>query len=242
MLLQDFAGANRPAPLTIVDISWPVSAVMPLWPGDPATEVEAWTSLTQEGYFLNRLSIGEHNGTHLGSPKHYLADGKAMADVKPQSLLAPAIKINCRSRCRKEPEYRIDLADIERWEQRFGPIPPHHWLLIETGWSRYWNSDPPTDYWQTFPGVTGAAAEFLCAKRKILGIGIDSAGVDGSAGQDFAVGRCLASLGRLHLENLCRLQPLPGKGILIFIGALAIVNGSGSPCRVMALFPQQRPR
>jgi len=242
MLLQDVTGANRQVPFTIVDVSWPVSAVMPVWPGDPATEVEPWTSLTHEGYFLNRLSIGEHSGTHLGSPKHYQADSKTMADVKLQSLLAPAIKINCRRRCLKEPKYRIDLADIKRWEGRFGPMPPHHWLLIETGWSRYWNGDPRIDYWQTFPGVTGAAAEFLCVKRKILGIGIDSAGVDGSAGKDLAVGRCLASHNRLHLENLCQLHRLPDKDIFMFIGALAIVNGSGSPCRVLALYPQRRSR
>jgi kynurenine formamidase len=222
-----------------VDLSWPLHPEMPVWPGDPRTELEARTAIAREGYFLNRLSVGEHTGTHIGSANHYLAKGRTVAQTGLSHLVAPAIKINCRTACQKNNEYRLDVADFKRWEQRYGKIPARHWLLVETGWSRYWSGRHSDKYWHAFPGITEAAAELLCAKRKIIGIGIDSAGVDGSAGQDLATGRCLAHHGRLHLENLNRLHRLPNTGCILFIGALAIVSGSGSPCRVLALCPDR---
>jgi kynurenine formamidase len=189
---------------------------------------------------LHQLRVGEHTGTHIGSANHYLAMGKSIAQVGLHELVAPAIKINCKRACRKNPEYLVEVADIVRWEERYGRIPARHWLLVETGWSRYWPSDHATDYWKTFPGISAAAVDFLVARRNIIGLGIDSAGVDGSRGDDLAAGQCLALHGRLHLENLKGLQRLPNTGSILFIGALPIANGSGSPCRVLALCPDRK--
>lgn len=224
----------------VIDLTWPIHPDMPVWPGDPATELKAKAAITREGYLLHQLAVGEHTGTHIGSANHYVAAGKSIARVSCNELVAPAIKINCKSACRKDNEYLLDMADLVRWEEQFGQIPTRHWLLVETGWSRYWQGAHKTDYWNTFPGVSETAAHFLVARKKIIGLGIDSAGVDGSAGSDLATGRCLARHGRMHLENLKGLHRLPNSGSMLFIGALPIVNGSGSPCRVLALCPNYK--
>jgi kynurenine formamidase len=224
----------------VIDLTWPIHPDMPLWPGDPATELEAKAAIGRDGYLLHQLRVGEHTGTHIGSANHYLAGANSIAQVGLHELVAPALKINCKRACRKNPEYLVDVADINRWEERYGKIPAHHWLLVETGWSRYWQGDRTIDYWKTFPGISAAAVDFLIAGRDIIGLGIDSAGVDGCSGGDLAAGRCLAHHGRLHLENLKGLQLLPNTGSLLFIGALPIVNGSGSPCRVLALCPDRK--
>jgi hypothetical protein len=54
----------------IVDLTQPLNLNIPIWPGDPAFEIEAWASYETDGYFINRIAIGEHSGTHWERPKH----------------------------------------------------------------------------------------------------------------------------------------------------------------------------
>jgi kynurenine formamidase len=41
-----------------------------------------------------------------------------------------------------------------------------------------------------------------------------------------------------HIENLTNLKSLPATGALVFIGVLPLVDGSGSPARILALVPK----
>ncbi len=65
---------SAPTPMSlkdwkVVDLTQPLTTSIPLWPGDPQFEVEAWASYAADGYFINRFSIGEHSGTHWGTPR-----------------------------------------------------------------------------------------------------------------------------------------------------------------------------
>ena len=91
-----------------------------------------------------------------------------------------------------------------------------------------------------FPGFSKEAVEFLIANRKIIGIGIDSPGIDGGGSTEYSANKLLAKAGLYHLENLTNLKNLCFKNIFIFIGALPIISGSGSPCRIIALQPKSK--
>jgi kynurenine formamidase len=41
-----------------------------------------------------------------------------------------------------------------------------------------------------------------------------------------------------HIENLTNLKQLPATGALVFVGVLPLVDGSGSPARILALVPK----
>jgi kynurenine formamidase len=75
-------------------------------------------------------------------------------------------------------------------------------------------------------------------ERGVLGLGIDTAGIDGGASQTLEANRILLDNGRFHLENLTNLERLPARGAWLFIGALPLVGGSGSPARVLAWLPK----
>ncbi len=216
--------------LRLIDLTQPIQPGMPVWPGDPSVEFTPWCSLEQHGFSLQRISLGEHSGTHLGAPRHFSASGCSLERIPLTRLMAQGIKIVL-----PPGETSAGLADINRWEKQHGLVPADSWVLFETGWSRHWQD--PDAYHTAFPGVAEEAVRFLCRERSIAGIGIDSPGVDGGASTDFAANRLLAEHGGLHLENLCRLEQLPAAGFQLFIGALRLAGAGGSPCRVIALMP-----
>jgi kynurenine formamidase len=211
-----------------VDLTHPIHPAMPVWPDDPAIEIEPWSSVQKDGFLLHRLSIGEHSGTHLGAPSHFDPLGISVEQVPLETLCAPAIKIHLQADATLVTRQEIDL-----WESKHGRIPANVWMVIESGWSSHWLSEEVQA--ANFPGISEEAVRFLCIERHIAGIGIDTPGVDGGQSRHFAANRCLAENGAWHLENLCNLDQLPDSEFWLFIGALPIVNGSGSPCRVLAM-------
>ncbi len=218
----------------IVDLSHPIKEAMPHWPGDPLTKITPHTTVASDGYALNRLTIGEHSGTHIGAPAHFHHSGRSIDDILPQQLVAPAIIIGIEQQAAANRDYLLVADDIILWEQAHGRIEQNTVVLVNSGWSSFWNTDT---YWgrdeagMHFPGISTDAATFLLQERRIIGLGIDTAGIDGGLSTDFAANILLARNDVYHLENL-NLSTVVRPRLTIVIGALAIHNGNGSPCRV----------
>ena len=222
----------------IIDLSHPVESGMPHWPDDPQTGLAVCRTLEQDGYRLNRLVIGEHSGTHIGAPSHFNRNQATVDRLGAGKLIVPAVKINLDAAAGENRDFLLQTEHILGWEEQHKKI-ESGLVLIHTGWSRFW-SDPEMYFglengMMHFPGVSESAARFLAQQRGIIGLGIDTAGIDGGMSNDFAAGRCLAAHGIYHLENLANLNSLPDENFTVFIGALPIVNGHGSPCRVLAV-------
>ncbi len=224
---------------TIIDLSQPIHESMPHWPGDPATKIIRKTTVAHDGYRLNQLTIGEHSGTHVGAPSHFARHGQTVDNISIQHFIAPGVKIDISAAARKHKDYLLTHKDVQQWEDRFGDIPANSWVIVQTGWSAYWDSPDVylgrEDDGHHFPGVSVQAAQFLLNKRQILGLGIDTHGVDGGLSRSFDVNLLLATRGKYHLENLTRLEKLNNRDFYLFIGALPLHNGNGSPCRILAL-------
>jgi len=226
----------------LVDLTHPIKSGMPHWPGDPQTVVEPVAKVGREGYGLNRIVIGEHSGTHVGAPRHFYDEGKDISQIPVDRLLCPGVRISVRNEALNNPDFMLLPEHISSWQVAFSQLPSHSFVLIETGWSRFWNT--PEVYFgmksgrMHFPGVSKTAAELLTQSYQVAGIGIDTAGIDGGLSADFAANKILAANDGLHLENLTNLDLLPAKGFSLFIGALPIETGSGSPCRVIAMLAE----
>ncbi|RPI02065.1 MAG: cyclase family protein [Calditrichaeota bacterium] len=222
----------------LIDLSHPVSMKMPHWPGDPLTVIQSCSNVSCDGYNLNQLTIGEHSGTHLGAPFHFLDQGKTIDQIKLQQLVSTGIKVDISAQTGENADYLATIEDVLRCENDLNCIPQNAVVLFESGWSRYWHQEQ--QYWGSdekgmhFPGITLAAADYLVNHWKIAGLGIDTAGIDGGQSKDLKVNRFCAQHDVFHLENLTRLHEL-SLTFTLFIGALAIERGSGSPCRVLAM-------
>ncbi len=76
----------------------------------------------------------------------------------------------------------------------------------------------------------------------MVGYGCETVGIDaGSAGgmdPGFPVHTFLLGAGRYGLTQLANLTKLPAAGALIVVAPLKLVDGTGSPSRVLAFVPR----
>jgi len=95
------------------------------------------------------------------------------------------------------------------------------------------------------PGFHRSAVELLAHERDILGVGVETVGTD--AGQAFAFDppfpchTLMHGAGRFGLASLRNLDQLPATGAVVISAPLKLVDGSGSPVRVIALAPMLVP-
>jgi kynurenine formamidase len=196
------------------------------------------------GWYWNNFRTGEHTGTHLDAPNHWVT-GKDLDDVAripPARLIGPAAVIDRVAAATANPDYLLDVADLEDWQAANGPLPSRGWLLFRTGWSArgadaaaFANADAGGPH---TPGVTPAAAKYLAASE-LLGFGVETVGTD--AGQAFGFEpafpchEAVLGAGKYGLTQLRNLDRLPTTGAVVIAAPLPIVAGSGSPARVLAL-------
>ena len=133
-------------------------------------------------------------------------------------------------------------AWIEEWESEHGRIPPGSWLLMRTDWSKRQGAEAVLNIDENgphSPGFQKEASELLAKDRSVLGVGVETIGTDaGQAGgfdPPFPNHTVMHGAGKLGLASLCNLDQLPATGAVVFAGPLKIVEGSGSPLRVLAL-------
>ncbi len=225
----------------IVHLSHIIDPHIPAWPGDPPVELETVAEIPSEGYFLRRLSMGEHSATHINAPASFHEGGASVESYDAESLVKPAIVIHLITDTGRGAERDLSVEDIHRWEQDHGPVPEGSVALVNTGWSRRWGE--PAAYMNLdasgkprYPGIEVDASGYLLDQRGAAGLGIDSPGVDTHDGS-YSTNRMALSQQRIVLENLVNLEQLPATGATLFIGLLRLRGGSGSPAAVLALLP-----
>jgi kynurenine formamidase len=226
----------------VIDLTYAINAHLPVWPGSTHPfEAEVLARPDKEGYFARRFSMLEHYGTHLDAPAHF-PPGKLFIDQIPvDRLFGPAVVIDVRDAVAKDPDYRLTVARIERWEKAHERIPAGAIVLLRTGWAarwpdqaRYRNQDAHGV--MHFPGYSVEAARLLI-ERKASGIGIDTLSIDYGPSKNFEVHRVTLPAGLYHLENLANLDQLPPVGAFLIVAPIKLEGGSGGPVRVFAILP-----
>jgi kynurenine formamidase len=193
------------------------------------------------------LTIGEHVGTHLDAPIHWITgkDGADVASVAPTQLIGPACVIDRTAEADADNGYLLTVADLEGWEAEHGQLPERAWVLFRTGWqSRAQDAAAFLNVGENGPETPGPdvdASRWLATERNISGFGVETVGIDaGSAGgmdPPFPLHNMLLGAGRLGLTQLANLDKLPATGALLVVSPLKLVGGTGSPSRVFAFVP-----
>lgn len=228
----------------VVDLTQPLSPAIPIWPGDPEIAIQPWASYTEDGYFINRVTIGEHSGTHWGTPNTFIEGATSAEQVSIEKLVVPAVVIDIRNQAVRDQDYRLSVQDIQVWERANGPVPSGSVVLLWTGWQERW-SDPVAFINQDeqgvlhWPGFSAEAAEFLVAKRQIAGLGTDTHGTDPGNDEVYGASTAVYTADGMVLECLGGLDQVPPTGATLVVGGLPIQTGSGSPVRVLAFLPPQ---
>ena len=248
-LITDLAsGTVQVVDLTVnLDENTPVIGLPEEFKQSPSFKMEKISYFDDAGpaWYWNSFSCGEHTGTHFDAPGHWVT-GKDYSDgctdtIKPQNLVAPASVIDVTKECAENPDYLLTPEKLQEWEAEHGKIEKGSWLLMNSGWSKrsvedflnYAEDGPHT------PGPSVECVKFLVEERDVIGFGTETIGTD--AGQAFLFEPQFPSHHLMHgankfgLASLTNLDKLPPKGSVLITPPLKIVNGSGSPLRVLAL-------
>ena len=224
----------------VVDLSRPIRDDMAVWPGMPAPSFDVMFNHDEHGIFVRMIHITEHAGTHIDAPAHFIKGGTTVEAIAIDKLVCPAVVIDVSDKCEGDPDYAVTVADVERFESAHGRVPTGSAALIRTGWDAFW--DDPGRFVGVvgelhFPGIGKDAARLLVEQRGVVGIGIDTLGIDpGFVGDSFPVHRDVTLPGGIwHLEGLVNLGQVPPVGARLVVGALPLTGGSGAPARVFAL-------
>jgi kynurenine formamidase len=199
-------------------------------------------------WYWNTIRLGEHTGTHFDAPIHWIT-GKDLpenaCDTLPaRRLVGPACVIDVTRDVDANPDFLLTPPRIESWEREHGRIPRGAWVLLRTGWSKrrdaasFLNVGPDGPH---SPGFDKAASTLLAIDRDVVGVGVETIGTDaGQAGgfdPPFPNHGIMHGAGKYGLASLCNLDRLPPTGAIVIAAPLKLVNGSGSPARVLAIAP-----
>jgi kynurenine formamidase len=188
---------------------------------------------------LFEMRINEHTGTHMDAPLHFSADGKSVAEIPIENLVAPLVIIDIREKAAANADSQVTPDDIKAWTSANGPLPAGCCVAMNSGWDQHVNSDKfrnaDAEKKMHFPGFHVEAAKMLIEDGNAAGIAVDTLSLDFGQSGDFATHYGWLPTGRYGIECVSNLGALPAKGATLFVGAPKIRGGTGGPCRVMAV-------
>jgi kynurenine formamidase len=191
------------------------------------------------GFYAQRWTFGEHSGTHMDVPGHFVPGGRLSPEITLAELIVPIVVLDIRKRARMDPNAMVELEDIERFERKHGKIPKGALVAADSGWAE--KVDDPDAFKggpafpnYNFPGWGLEAAMFLAEKRDVTGIGIDTLSLDPGNSMTFPVHVNYLGTDRYGIENLTGLDCIPKTGATAYVGLIPWEEGSGGPCRVIA--------
>lgn len=217
----------------LVDLTHPLRADMPVWPGHPEFCQTPMASLERgDASCYHALSLGEHTGTHVDAPSHFIRSGASIATTPLTSFFGRMMTLASSDVL---PDTAVGPDRIFAWERRHERIAPGDAVFFHFGWDRLWDADPVA-FLRDWPGLSGEAAELLVDRGARI-VGSDCLSIDRFGSTDFPAHRVLLGAGVLVGENFARLGSLPSVCSLAAL-PLPIVEGSGSPMRAIAFAPR----
>jgi kynurenine formamidase len=210
--------------MKIIDLSHTMKSGMPVYPGDDAPTIQKVLTHEEDGAQVTRLNISSHTGTHLDTPRHFVAAGATADTMALENFTGKGIVIDCRE---FEQHQQIPLSHIMVYKKQ---LKNADFALIYTGWDKHWGKPI---YFDHFPFLSVDAAEFLVGTQ-IKGIGLDFPSIDGIDSSNFPNHQLVLGTGLVIIENLTNLGALIDKSFQFAAFPLKIIEGDGSPVRALA--------
>lgn len=207
----------------LYDISVPLTSAFPVWPGDPAIQVERRSRMEEGGYCnVSHVSVGTHGGTHMDAPFHFVPDGKRLWELPLDRLIGPCWVADCRG-ARLVTAAQLDAAGISADVTR---------LLLRTDNSEWW-AEPNYEFHRDFVALSGDGAQWV-VERGIQLVGIDYMSIDAFDAEGSPAHHILLPNEVIVVENLdLRTVPLNRAYDLLCLPLSLAAGGDGAPVRAI---------
>lgn len=209
--------------MRIYDVSVPLSAATPTYPGDPGIDITKWLTLAKgDAANVSLINFGLHSGTHVDAPAHFIEGGARVESLPFESLVGEAEVIEVPDHIRAIEEDFVS-SSCARGAQR---------ILFKTRNSDFW-SNLKQGFREDYTYIDPAAAQRLVELGVKL-VGIDYLSVEQFKSAGFETHHALLSQGVIILEGL-DLREVPAGVYELICLPLKIAGGSGdgAPARVI---------
>jgi arylformamidase len=200
----------------LLDLTRPLSAATPPWPGDAGVQL-VFNARLRDGASCNvgQLTLSVHNGTHADAPYHFEETGATIDTVPLDTYLGPTWVIDARGRTRLGADLfaHLDFTLAPR-------------VLVRTG---VWQD--PGVFPPTWPVLDADVPAWL-GQAGVRLLGLDAPSVDEPTSRDLPNHHALHQAGVAILENLLLDAAPPGRHELIAL-PLPLVGADGSPVRAV---------
>ena len=226
-----------------IDLTHTIKPDIPVWSGfGPATFAPAVSKIdghtftyAKDGFEATRYTLQtDQFGTQLDPPAHWAPEYAAIDELPPTFAVRPLVVISIVKQVKKNFNYQMTVADIHKWEKKYGRIPRGSVVMVRSDWSKRW-PDPALSTLTKFPGVRLDTLKFLHHKRHILFHGHEPLDTDTTPtleGESW-----LMHHGYTQAEGVANLDKVPETGCLVEIGYPKFGGGLGGYARYIAICP-----
>lgn len=225
-------------PYKIVDLTHTLDENIPTWSGQCGFQHVMNLDYDPKAPYkfrTHKIYMDEGIGTHLDAPAHCCEDGQTVEEIPLADLMAPCVVIDVSQKAHKH--FRVYPEDIQQFETLHGPIPEGSFVMIRTGWERFWNQPEKYRNNYFFPSVSKEAADILLESH-IKGLGIDTLSPDRPE-DDYPVHQALLNSGKYIVENVANLTHLPPQGSFVWALPMKIGQGTEAPIRLVGFIHKE---
>ncbi len=177
--------------MQVYDVSVPLSANTPTYPGDPSIAIKHWLRMAKGDHAnVSRIDFGLHSGTHVDAPAHFIEGGAKVGSLPIDSLLGEAEVI--------EVAPHIDVIDKGFVAANCVSRSPR--VLFKTRNSLFWG-DTERGFHEDYVYIDPEAARWLVESEVKL-VGIDYLSVEKFDSDSFPTHLAFLSRGVVIVEGL----------------------------------------
>lgn len=209
--------------MKIIDLTHLITPRMPVFPGTEPPEIGISCTVEEHGFLEKKISMYSHTGTHIDAPAHMIDGGVTLDRFPIETFFGRACV------------YRHQVAEksisINRLEQLSEQLRSSDFLLIATGWDRFWGEQT---YFDDFPVLEEETARWL-VQFGLKGVGVDVVSADRMDSRDFPVHITLLGNNMVIVENLKNINTITGNSCQFSCLPLKLQDADGAPVRAMAV-------
>ncbi len=210
--------------MKITDLTHAILSDMPVYPGTEQPAFINANTLEKDGFKETKITMYSHTGTHIDAPSHLLRDGLSLDRLDAGHFIGSALVLDFTNEDKKT----IGVERLKPWEEKIKNV---EFILINTGWSKYWGSEK---YFEAFPSLSEEAAQWLSAFN-LKGIGIDAISIDAMMSAALTVHKIFLRKNIIIIENLTNLTSIGSEYFILSILPLKYGNADGSPVRAISI-------
>lgn len=245
------AGATVAAPISAfsaeaagkpADLTHELHEAFPTFFGAQQLFLDKKFDFAKDTFNLYEWRVNEHTGTHIDAPLHFSADGKSVAELPVEDLVAPLAVVDIRAKATENADAQLTPDDIKAWIGKHGDLPAGAVVAMNSGWAAHVGTDKFRNVGADgktmhFPGFHVEAVQQLLEQPSVKAIAVDTLSLDFGQSPDFITHRTWLPAGRYGIEGVANLDAVPAVGATIVVGAPKVRGGTGGPARVFALLP-----